>query len=82
MFKFAGSCAESMFRMSNKPLLAPNDGDVVDLRPLKALALSMLPPSSGARLVITSLPDSLPRRDAESKVEVILILVHSELGGK
>jgi len=68
--------------MSSKSLLAPNDEDAVDMRPLKALAMSMLPPSSGARLVATSVPDYLPRMAAEAVAESILILVHSELGGK
>jgi len=64
---------------------AKSDGrsvdDFVDLRPLKALAQSMLQPNSSARLVITLLPDTMPRGDATSKVEVALILLHAELGG-
>jgi hypothetical protein len=62
---------------------SPNNGisdDNVDLRALKALAASMLPSTSSTRLAIASLPDSLPRKDAASKVEVLVTLLYAEFG--
>jgi len=64
--------------MSRFAPIASTAEDAVDLRPLKALAQNMLPPTSSARLIISSLPDSLPRREAVAKVEVVITLLHCE----
>ena len=68
--------------VSSVPPSSSPPEEMVDVRPLKSIAQSMLQSGSPLRAVIFSLPDSLPRRDAISKIEVLLTLLYTELGGR
>jgi hypothetical protein len=54
----------------------------VSTRELKALAVSMLPPTSALRDLIMSDPDTIPNEDVRVKLKVYSRLLHHEMSGR